>query len=176
MVIMIKIFKFLWLITFYLTEPRWLLLCPHVTESTLCVQCDVMNGIKEQTKNSQGISKCVLLILFPQGGVGLFRSEWGMSITSIHDTTSFIIFKYHYVQSFIQYNTPAQPRKHWLYTNKISHFYKSRLRVTFSQFTGGFTTTEERKKILLPLVFELGLGISKGRFGKEESHLVHIAV
>lgn len=44
------------------------------------------------------------------------------SIASIHDTTSFIIFKYHYVQSVIQYNTPAQPRKHWLYTNKISHF------------------------------------------------------
>lgn len=63
--------------------------------------------------------------LFPQGWVGLCRSEWGMKAEHhINPWHNFIIYhlKYHQVQSFTQYNTPAQTRKYWLYTNKISHF------------------------------------------------------
>lgn len=108
---------------FYPTESRWLL---HATEIPVAYSA-THHDMEEQKRKRQpeSIWKCVLLILFPRGGVGLFRI-WvrnegrvsHQSMTRLHLSSLNTIMCNH---SYIQYNTPAQPRKHWLYTNKTSN-------------------------------------------------------
>lgn len=141
-------------IKFTLTRSWWLLFCLHAADNTLGY-CALHWNERANRKHSQNGLKCALFILFPlrwgELCQALVRNKGGashQSMTQLH--LSFL----NPIMCDHLYSMPAQPTKHWLYTNKISHYYFFLINLVslcsrsdfkclslIFQVTEGFTTT-----------------------------------